>query len=140
MYWIGCTFDHRPSFTQPPPKKMQKLEGADRPKKSKLSKAGGEGDTSRGKGDAPDHFWSSVEPYFADITEADVQMLQDEINIVSVFPFRCLRFVQSKHYVRAVTAAKSGTSIIWNNFFLFNFQVHRLATTYCALLSITVAA
>ncbi len=35
------------------------------------------------KGDAPDRFWASVEPYCADITESDIQVLQDGIRSVS---------------------------------------------------------
>ena len=35
------------------------------------------------KGDAPDRFWASVEPYYADITDADVRMLQEGIRSVS---------------------------------------------------------
>lgn len=87
-----CLFVYRPSFTQPPARKMQKLEGGDKLKKSKLSKfaagdskQGVDGDpSSKLKGETPDHFWSSVDPYCADITEADVHLLQDGINDVSV--------------------------------------------------------
>ena len=32
----------------------------------------------RGKGDAPDRFWATVEPYCADITEADVSLLLED--------------------------------------------------------------
>ena len=39
----------------------------------------------RGKGDAPDRFWATVEPYCADITEADISLLQEDIKNVRVF-------------------------------------------------------
>jgi len=38
----------------------------------------------KGKGDGPDRFWSTVEPYFADITESDINTLQETIDGVSV--------------------------------------------------------
>ena len=86
----------RPSFTQPPARKMQKLDG-DKPKKmkhkltsstsaeSKLGKEPGQQDSAlhKVKGDAPDRFWASVEPYCADITNADIHMLQEGIRNVS---------------------------------------------------------
>jgi transcriptional adapter 3 len=34
---------------------------------------------SKGKGDAPDRFWAAVEPYCADITEADIHLLQEDL-------------------------------------------------------------
>ena len=37
---------------------------------------------SRGKGDAPDRFWATVEPYCTDITEADISLLQEDIKSV----------------------------------------------------------
>ena len=37
----------------------------------------------RGKGDAPDRFWAAVEPYCADITEADIHLLQEDLKSVS---------------------------------------------------------
>ena len=40
----------------------------------------------RGKGDAPDRFWAIVEPYCADITEADVRLLQEDIKSVRKMP------------------------------------------------------
>jgi len=39
--------------------------------------------TPKAKGDTPDRFWSSVEPYCADITEADMRILQEGIRSVS---------------------------------------------------------
>ena len=36
----------------------------------------------RGKGDAPDRFWATVEPYCADITEADVSLLLEDVKTV----------------------------------------------------------
>ena len=36
------------------------------------------------RGDAPDRFWSSVEPYTSDITESDICMLQEGISSVSL--------------------------------------------------------
>ena len=80
----------RPSYTQPPMRKLQKLEGTDKPKKSKLTKQFAAdpkavGDESmKGKGDGPDRFWSTVEPYFADITESDIHILQETIDGVSM--------------------------------------------------------
>ena len=36
----------------------------------------------KAKGDAPDRFWASVEPYCADITDSDLKMLQEGIRNV----------------------------------------------------------
>lgn len=93
----------RPSFTQPPARKMQKLDGGEKHKKTKHSKQLGVGPESKvGKepgqqdtamlklrGDAPDRFWSSVEPYCADITELDIDMLQEGISSVSTVCAMC---------------------------------------------------
>ena len=38
----------------------------------------------KAKGDTPDRFWASVEPYCADITEVDLKVLQEGIRSVSV--------------------------------------------------------
>ncbi len=92
IYLIDSQLYPRPSFTQPPARKMQKLEGSDK-KKSKMSKqsmgdskGGVDGDSSmKGRGEAPDRFWSSVEPYCADITDADIKFLEDTIASVSTF-------------------------------------------------------
>ncbi len=87
----------RPSFTQHPARKIQKLDG-DKPKKqkhskltssalvdSKLGKEPGQHDTAlhKVKGDPPDRFWASVEPYCADITHSDIHILQEGIRSVS---------------------------------------------------------
>ena len=87
----------RPSYTQPPARKFQKIDGGDKLRKNKHSKQLGVGSESKGgkeigpqdaamkyRGDAQDRFWATVEPYCADITEADIQMLQESINDVSV--------------------------------------------------------
>lgn len=95
---------NRPSFTQPPARKLQKLDVGNKPKKSKHSKLStslpssssssldskvakepGQQDTSliKVKGDTPDRFWTSVEPYCADITEADLLALQEDTENVS---------------------------------------------------------
>lgn len=34
---------------------------------------------SKGKGDVPDRFWATVEPYCADITDADIKLLQEDL-------------------------------------------------------------
>ena len=36
----------------------------------------------RGKGDVPDRFWATVEPYCADITDADIKLLQEDLKNV----------------------------------------------------------
>lgn len=86
----------RPSFTQPPARKLQKLD-TDKPKKPKTkltsstsldAKVGEkveelESALPKMKGETPDHFWASVEPYCADITDSDIQMLQEGIRSVS---------------------------------------------------------
>lgn len=52
---------------------------------SKVAKEPGQQDTSliKVKGDTPDRFWTSVEPYCADITEADLLALQEDTENVS---------------------------------------------------------
>lgn len=94
----SCLSACRASLSQPPARKIQKVD-SDKPKKPKYSKhqatsslvdarvgkEPGKQDPTllKAKGDAPDRFWASVEPYCADITEADVRMLQEGIRSVS---------------------------------------------------------
>ena len=42
------------------------------------------------KGDAPDRFWASVEPYCADITENDLALLK-EVYVWLLCVFNCVR-------------------------------------------------
>lgn len=74
----------------PPPKKQQRVESERKSKHSKFQEGYEEGSTlehsmPKAKGDTPDRFWASVEPYCMDITEADLKVLQDGIRSVSVF-------------------------------------------------------
>ena len=77
----------------PPPKKQQRVESERKSKHSKFQEGYEEGSTlehsmPKAKGDTPDRFWASVEPYCMDITEADLKVLQDGIRSVSVFLVR----------------------------------------------------
>ena len=74
----------------PPPKKQQRVESERKSKHSKFQEGYEEGSTlehsmPKPKGDTPDRFWASVEPYCMDITDADLKVLQDGIRSVSVF-------------------------------------------------------
>ena len=86
----------RPSISRPPERKIPKFEGDKQKLKhskpvtsgiqpKEAGKEQGLQDISihKTKGDAPDRFWASVEPYCAPITESDLQMLQDGIRSVS---------------------------------------------------------
>ena len=45
----------------------------------------------RSKGDAPDRFWTAVEPYCADITDGDIHLLQEDLkNVRSVCVCVCV--------------------------------------------------
>ena len=71
------------------PYKKQKLEEKHKKLKSKKShdllaqQSEMSAPTSMKKGDAPDRFWASVEPYCADITDNDLKLLQEETMNVS---------------------------------------------------------
>ena len=65
------------------------IERKSRPaKRPQDNSAGGEEPTTveystpKVKGDAPDRFWASVEPYCADISETEIRLLQDGLRNV----------------------------------------------------------
>ncbi len=61
------------------PLKKQRIEDKSNKKKSRKSQNDypTPGDVVKVKGDAPDKFWASVEPYCADITDNDIALLQE---------------------------------------------------------------
>ena len=70
----------------PPPKKQQRVESENTQNFRRGTRRGAHWSTAcpRQRGDTPDRFWASVEPYCADITEAHLKVLQEGIRCVSV--------------------------------------------------------
>ncbi len=77
--------DSRSQRSDTPLKKV-KVEEVSKIKKVKSKKSQNDfptpSDTVKVKGDAPDRFWASVEPYCADLTETDLKLLQEGIRNV----------------------------------------------------------
>ncbi len=77
--------DSRSQRSDTPLKKV-KVEEISKIKKVKSKKSQNEfptpSETVKVKGDAPDRFWASVEPYCADLTENDLKLLQEGIRNV----------------------------------------------------------
>ncbi|XP_064390478.1 transcriptional adapter 3-A-like isoform X2 [Halichondria panicea] len=74
--------DSRSQRSDTPLKKL-KVEEVSKTKKIKSKKSQNDfptpSDPVKVKGDAPDRFWASVEPYCADLTETDLKLLQEGI-------------------------------------------------------------
>ncbi len=66
------------------PLKKQRTEEKSKKIKSKKSQNDypTPSDAVKVKGDAPDRFWASVEPYCADITDNDIKLLQEGLKNV----------------------------------------------------------
>ena len=94
------------------------IERKSRPaKRPQDNSAGGEEPTTveystpKVKGDAPDRFWASVEPYCADISETEIRLLQDGLRNVRNAP--CTYSIIRIYYISKCTCficMYSGTS------------------------------